>query len=32
MGICGVKLAGGIGIEPRQLLAKRRPTQRAVER
>ncbi len=32
LAICGVKPAGGIGIEPRQLLAKRRPAQRAVER
>ena len=32
LGIRGVKPAGGIGIEPRQLLAKRRPSQSAVER
>ncbi len=32
LGICGVKPVGGIGVEPRQLLAKRRPAQRVVER
>ena len=32
LGIRGVKPAGGIGIEPRQVLAKRSPAQRAVER